>query len=334
MAVFTWLLSKAIGRLANVPGSWAKAKGRLRPRVLPRVNFELDRLGREPGTPHLNLGEHLSVYLVYDRPLVAVEVSGELLEMWQVTFEEAYIQAVKNVRLKLEVKELEPHVYATVGSDSATLLLQPELLKELDVLGDLVIWPMDALFITGSSYPGSLEKIWEVRIAEKELSEHVMDMPLVHRDGIWSEFIPEGSNWQNRASRLLARRYNLQKEPLQAVIAESSDVLVPDALWVSEEEDDANGFTMAVHGPELEEQLLPRCDTIMLINGIEDTASGRQPDFAMLTWEEFEQLMGDRLSPADYFPVRYRAIGCPEIPQTDGALPERFKELARKFFLR
>lgn len=335
--MLSWLLTKAITHFVNVPVKWTKAKRHLQPRVVPRAGFELAQLSCDPCTPHANLGQLLSVYVVYDRPLFAVVVDEALLDQWGVTFDDAYLQAVENARqtIKLKVKELEPHVYATVGAYSANLLLQPNLLKELPVLGDLVVWPMDALFISGSSYPGSLEKIWEIRHTEENPSEQVMDMPLVYRDGTWSELIPEGSNWQNRASRLLAQRYNSQKEPLQAaLVKQSRATLVADALWLSEEEADANGFTMVVHGPEIGDQMLPRCDAVILMKGIADASQENRPEFAILTWDEFAQAMGDRLTPAGYFPVRYLASGCPEIPTDGKQLPERARELARKFFSR
>jgi hypothetical protein len=114
--------------------------------------------------PYQPLTEHLGVGLVYDLPEAMVMLQSSHLEDWGVTFYEAYEQGLINLtEIDATFTTIDDHSYASATGDHYDIsrMLLPELIRELEVIGDpIVLLPnRDRLLITGSEDRRGLETV-------------------------------------------------------------------------------------------------------------------------------------------------------------------------------
>jgi hypothetical protein len=133
-------LIAALGRNDQMPKTWAAAQGSILPYIRPRSSFW------RSDHAHRAFGTHFAVMLYHDYPESRVPLSGETLRDWQVTWDDAYAQAVINLRTMTPVG-LEPvrnedgmpmgGMWAGPWEDSyaPARLLLPEVMERCPVLG-------------------------------------------------------------------------------------------------------------------------------------------------------------------------------------------------------
>ncbi len=124
----------------------------------------MDRLGCLFFWPYQPLAEHLGVGAVYDLPEAMVMLQASHLEEWNVTFYEAFEQGLNNLgEIDATFTTIDDHSYVSSTGDHYDLsrMLLPELIRELEVVGDPVVMlpNRDRLLVTGSEDRHGLEII-------------------------------------------------------------------------------------------------------------------------------------------------------------------------------
>jgi hypothetical protein len=316
---------------AAVPETYAQARPDLLPVVRPRVAFE--QFAEQPGSltgskqgpaSWRPLGEVLAVGLVQDTPDAMRYVPPEDLKRWGVSFDQAYADALSNLRRRA-VEPLEPLapgacLLSTRDSYGSSRVLLVEVVRRCEVKGEpVVLVPnRDMLLITGSRDAQGLLKVAQVAQRAFEVPRPVDGRALRLTPEGWKPFLPEpGSPARSLLQRLavdsLARDYQEQTEQLrQRDVNDRLELFIAGYIPNDDEHGRSFGHAVWVSGIPT---LLPRADILILMDG---ERGPEAPPLAVVRWDLVVRDAGLLLVPEPgFYPERYRAEGFPTKAQIE-----------------
>jgi len=196
------------------------ARAHLRPRVRQRAHHVIVGLqlqadgvdGWQLSQTFLPLTDDLGVEVVYDTPTNIVSVPVERLEGWGLDPSQALEVAIDNLRRADAVPfrcDGDGVWLASCGDcyDSARLLLVDEI-AALPLAGEPVALPAnrDNLAITGSENLGGLYRLLQLAVSALDLPRLDTLQPVVLRDGVWVDWLPQTDHPMREAFYELAVR--------------------------------------------------------------------------------------------------------------------------------
>ena len=282
------ILNQIVGLTAQLdfPRDFETARTHLRIQVKERWFFEDDKYTR------IDFGEHFSATLAYDMPDNILYVDNDILDCWQVSFDDAFSIAHRQMAQLTEFafdtyrsdsnKNDCCHFFSASDSYSSARAVFTNIMKDLPVLGDtLVMVPhRDHLFITGSDCNFGLRHTLS---AVAELQGQPGSLPpilLKLVDDYYHPYIlPTGHPLRNQYRSLelefLNRLYGAQKADLDARFENLTG-----KRFVSKYkfcDDRISPFSTTVVMRELLPCLIPKADFIFF-------GDGEEPD-AVCAWD-------------------------------------------------
>lgn len=304
---------------ADQPKTLDEARSRLFPGVRDRATIESARWmaelsGSTPvAIPHRLLGASILAVMVIDSPSTMMMVNDQHLEDWDTGFDEAFGIALANLREATGVAQwgqVGGSVYASLWNDDydASRLLIDTVIDPLEIVGDPVAFVphRNRLLVTGADDPPGLALAMDLTERELDQPSQVSAVPLVRRDGVWSDLeLPAehpaaaGLHRLRAADRSLA--YGATTPIIQSVVgdgmyvansilAEKDDVIVSSATWVD-------------GGPSI----IPEVDRVLFFRDQETNW--------MVAWDDVVSHVGDLMQPTDFYPTRYRVESFPTAEQ-------------------
>ncbi|WP_164017867.1 DUF1444 family protein [Pyxidicoccus trucidator] len=314
----------------EAPETYAQARPDLMLVVRPRATFEL--LSTQLGSPFGSkgpvswrpLGDTLAVALVQDTADAMRYVPPEDLKRWDTSFDQAYADALANLRRR-GVEPLTPLaqgacVLSTNDSYGASRLLLEEVVRRCEVRGELVVLVpnRDTLFITGSREEEGLLAVADVAQRALQVPRPVDGRALRLTPEGWKTFLPEpGSPSRSLLQKLavtsLARDYAEQAERLEQQHARDGlDIFI--AEFIPEEDEHGRSFGQAVWVSDID-TLLPRADILFFMD---QTLGSKAPPVAIVRWDLVVRDAGLLLMPEPgLYPERYRVKGFPSKAQLE-----------------
>ncbi|TNE92749.1 MAG: hypothetical protein EP330_00605 [Deltaproteobacteria bacterium] len=320
------------------PETWEEAAPRLLVRLRPktfstvtRLRFMLDGFeGPFPEGPTIPVSQDLVLELVLDMPRAIMSLGREQLDDWGVSADEAFSQAVDNLR----DSEPSPFVEVTTGVyaaqvgdcyDSGRLVLLDQI-RELPLVGDPVVLPAnrDTLVITGEDDPAGLSILLDVAVQASQQPRLDTLQPVVLR--------PEGYEdwWPHPSHRLAAAWGELAVRNRGSAYAEIKDLL--EATW---QRGGVDRFMASFGAVQLDETarplsysmwapvdgMLPEADLVNIISPDEQHLA------LFVPWTTLMDVAGDQLErEVDVWPPVYRFRGGPD-PQTFEVLAAHAREV-------
>ncbi|MBN1206928.1 MAG: DUF1444 family protein [Myxococcaceae bacterium] len=314
-----------LGNLPKTPTLYPAARPFLLPVVRPRFYFESLKLqgpdsvtGGSVPVVWRPLGTVLGVALVQDTPDAMKYVPPEELAQWGVTSEQAFADALENLRRRSPeaLISLAPGTCQSAWDDSyaASRLLLEEVIRRCKVRGDpVVLVPhRDVLLITGSRDDEGLLRVAELSQVAYEAPRSVDGRALRRAPEGWVPFLPAKGSKALPALRKLAvesqrREYSAQEEGLNAQHKRQGvDLFV--AEFIPYEDEHGRVFSQAVWVKGMD-TLLPRVDVVIFM----DSERGPEaPPVAVVRWDVVEREAGRLLVPVEgLYPIRYQLKGFP-----------------------
>jgi hypothetical protein len=308
----------------DIPSAYATCKSQLLPVVRDPAYYGLTYLmlkAKGADATKLNFvtrdfAPGLSIGIAHDTPASIVTVSASQLTTWQVTPDQAFDNALSNLREKSEqprFKELGSGLYLGEWGDcyDTSRILVPELFHRLPLNGDPVIFlpNRDTIFVTGAYNTAALGLILKYGTPIHFEQGHSLSPNFyVHADGKWSLFAPEDPAVAREAWAVRYRRqaidYEQQKQYLEDMYRrEKLDVFVASCQLMKRKDDSL--FTSCVWGRDVD-SLLPETEKILL--GLDSKTN----DFVAAAWEKaFPTVSRHFERVPDLVPVRYRTKSFP-----------------------
>ncbi|REJ82025.1 MAG: hypothetical protein DWQ36_20185 [Acidobacteria bacterium] len=321
-AVLERLLDLGSSRAATVSLDWAQVRGRIVPSIRDRffvqsIRYYDELEGREPRpVPHRRLTDRLCVTLAVDLADCVVLIDGERLERWQVAFDEAYEEALRNLEQRTR-SGFEPLVAGRVyqspwqdGNAAARLLLE-EPLRQLELRGGpvFVAPSRDRLFVTGTDDDDGLASLLRLIADEAPFRHPLSRIPIVRR---WPEFEsmtlparhPLRPLLQRQALRDWGEIYRNQADLLAVLQRRRGDPAVLGDFLLFEPQSPVGAPSSFTTWPIDCECLLPRVERIALVDP-------RNPPerelLGMVEWSAADRVLGLEASRCDEYPPRHRA---------------------------
>ncbi|HIA54502.1 MAG TPA: hypothetical protein EYN91_20855 [Candidatus Melainabacteria bacterium] len=313
------ILSQIVGLTAQLdfPRDFEEARPHLRIQVKERWFFEDDKYTR------IDFGEHFSATLAYDMPDNILYVDNDILECWNVSFDDAFSIAHRQLAQLTEFafdtyrsdvnKSDCCHFFSSSDSYSSARAVFTNIMADLPVIGDtLVMVPhRDHLFITGSECNFGLRHCLS---AIKELQGQPGSLPpilLKLVDEYYFPYtLPEEHPLRNQFRSLeleyLNRLYGAQKADLDARFEH-----ITGKRFVSKYkycDDRINPFSTSFISKDLLPCLLPKADYIFF-------GEGEEPE-AICSWATAVAILKDKLKEINCYPKRYEVTEYP----TDGEI--------------
>lgn len=308
------IINQIIGLTANLdfPQDFEEARPHLRIQVKERWWFADDKYTR------IDFGEHFSATLAYDLPDNILYIDNDILECWNVSFDDAFSIAHRQMAEKTEFafatyrsdsnKEDCCHFFSTDDSYSSARAIYTGIVSDLPVLGDtLVMVPhRDHLFITGSECKFGLRHSLS---AIKELQDQPGALPpilLKLVDEYYHPFeLPVGHPMHGEFKTLeldyLDRLYAAQKAELEARFEQVTGKRIVSKFKYSD--DRFSPFSSTYVGKDLLPCLLPQTDFIFF-------GEGQQPE-SVCSWQRAAEILKGKLKPIDCYPKRFEVTVYP-----------------------
>jgi len=323
------ILNQIVGLTAQLdfPKSFEEARPQLRVQVKERWFFEDDKYTR------IDFGEHFSATLAYDMPDNILYVDNDILECWNVSFDDAFSVAHRQLaqitEFAFDTYRSESdrndccHFFSASDSYSSARAVFTNIMADLPVMGDtLVMLPhRDHLFITGSNSNFGLRHSLS---AVKELQGQPGSLPpilLKLVDEYYHPFtLPEGHALRNDFRDLeldyLNRLYAAQKADLDARFEHlTGKRFVSKYKYYS---DRANLFSTTFVGKDLLPCLLPKADYIFF-------GEGEEPE-AICSWMRAMTILSDKIREINSYPKRFEVSEYPSLREIEAmgleALPD------------
>jgi|GEM_PF-1344514 uncharacterized protein YtpQ (UPF0354 family) len=316
--VLSSYVRSALSYLKGVPVDFADARPDILPIVRTKSHLEFMRLRamlEGQGTlniPHTDLGEHLCLILVYDRPESRIFIDRAQLEQWSTSFYEALEAARENLsEIEFAFASVSDALYASLTSDNydSSRILLTDMVDELRLKGDpIAMLPNpDSLLLTGSKDYDGLRLMLD--FAKEALAEPrpMYALPLKLDDEQWQTWsVPDGHSLSNefRVLRLhsLASDYSEQKELLEQLFElERREVNVA-AVEISDDKKTKTVFSYTIW-KEGQETLLPVTDQILFVDSKSKTIGNT-------SWKSVQDL-DVLLEETEHYPPRFRVRGFP-----------------------
>lgn len=310
----TKVLQQIVGLTAQLdfPKDFEEARPNLRIQVKERWWFEDDKYTR------IDFGEHFSATLAYDMPDNILYVDNDILEAWNVSFDDAFSIAHRQLAemtdfafdtYKSDQNKADCcHFFSATDSYSSARAVFTGIMNDLPVLGDtLVMVPhRDYLFVTGSEcafglrhsfsamqelqgQPGALPPILLKLVDEYY---HPYELPANH---------PMHDNFRRLELGYLDRLYAAQKADLDARFEQVTGTRFVSKYKFSD--DRSVPFSSSFVGKGLTPCLLPKTDYLFF-------GDSEEPQ-AVCSWNRAELILGERMNKINSYPVRYEVTDYP-----------------------
>lgn len=302
------ILNQIVGLTGQLdfPRNFEEARPQLRIQVKERWFFEDDKYTR------IDFGEHFSATLAYDMPDNILYVDNDILECWNVSFDDAFSIAHRQLAQLTEFafdtyrsdsnKSDCCHFFSASDSYSSARAVFTNIMADLPVLGDtLVMVPhRDHLFITGSECNFGLRHTLN---AVKELQGQPGSLPpilLKLVDEYYHPYtLPEGHPMRNEFRSLeleyLNRLYGAQKADLDARFEHLTGKRFVSKYKFSD--DRQNPFSSSYVGKDLLPCLLPKADFIFF-------GDGDEPE-SICSWSRATAVLNGKLKEINCYPKRF-----------------------------
>ena len=315
----------------SLPDAFEEVRDALIPRVRERAYYELLSMVYEKDLAVVDskklptfrpFADHLALGVAVDLPDQISEVSGDLLEKWGVTLDEA-LEIGRDNLWKRSVGKWEPlaeGVWMSPWQDNLDVnrLAMPTLFRQLTVDGDPVAFApnRDHLIVTGSR--DFVGQGVAAAYANGLLDEpRPMNATPIILDGLeWKAYPfdanhPIASLFRRLEIRSFSEDYATQKSLLEERFErEERDIFV--ASFMAFENTETKRLRTVATWTETVDTLLPRVDSVVLnvSDGDEKCrALGEAP------WDRLVEVVGHRMVRQEgMYPERYRAA---EFPSTD-----------------
>lgn len=301
----------------RIPTRYAEARAQLMPVVRSAAGMAVTRLsiaqGPDARPDHAPAQRPLAadhvVCLVLDQPDAMAYVSEHSLQEWGVDWDQAYADALDNLRALPEHggwANLAPGVWSGEWGDAyeSSRLLLPDLIYRLDLRDPVVMVPFrHALLVTSASHPQGVEAL--VRIAHQALDQHGrwVSFELLQLEGrTWQPFTATGPAAALQAQMRLrsqAEDYASQRQVLQGQHeAEGVDLFVADYTLARKDDGPLINYAVWAEGVDT---LLPQADTIVMTY-----KDGEGYWHTRLPWATVQARFGALMEATELVPVRYR----------------------------
>ena len=312
----------------GIPSDYAACKSQLLPVVRDPAYYGLTYLmfkAKGADISKLNFvtrefAPGLAVGIAHDTPNNIATIGASQLATWQVTPEQAFDQALSNLREKSSeprFKELGSGLYVAEWGDcyDTARILLPEMFHRLPLDGAPVVFlpNRDTLFVTGSYNVSAQSVILKHGSAIHFEQGHSLSPNFyVHSDGNWSLFTPGDQSVAREARAVRYRRevmdYEQQKQYLEDLHKrESQDIFIASCQLLQLK--DESLFTRCVWTNGVD-SLLPVVDNLVLLIDI------KAKELLSLPWDKAWPVLSPFLEKVpDLVPVRYRARTFPPVEQ-------------------
>lgn len=308
--------------LKDVPVDFEDARPDLRPIVRGRSYFEFLRLQSEieghetPDIPSHDIGDHLSVALVYDLPESMQSINREQLDGWDVSYYEALEIARQNLEeTEFAIASVGDKLYISATGDNydASRLLLTDVIGRLDLQGRPVVAVpnRDTLVIAGDEDEEGLALLADFTEQALKAPRPMSGIPMVLEAGEWRTWMVEPDHPQYGRFRLLELKslggeYAEQKELLDTLHERrGTSLFVASFSAVEKEGGDVFSYCLWSEGVDA---LLPRTQKIMFFGEGQTGLCGGN-------WDRVAKIVGDLLEPVDIYPPRYRVRRFPDAAQ-------------------
>lgn len=312
--------------LRKIPAEFEEARVHLRPKIFCRATFEFMRLEqRREGKPEATaiplypLGEHLYLSLAFDTETAIRSVAYEELQSWGVNYWQAMEEARENLRRdpmsfsKLGDSVISAMAFDNYDSSRLVLVEQLEEVFKTQWAGAPIcaVPHRDMMIAADESDLVGLEMFFSLLESSLETEVRPLSpLPLVWRDGEWSDWEPEfehplRSRWERLRMEFLGGLYTQQKQLLDALLDSGEELPFASSFSAIEREGVVTSYSIWGAGIDA---ALPKTDFIVFASerGIEAAAS----------WEAVLEECGSLMSRDNsYYPVRYRVERFPSETQ-------------------
>ncbi|MFT5524637.1 MAG: hypothetical protein ACI9G1_005368 [Pirellulaceae bacterium] len=314
----------ALSYLKDVPTDFADARPDILPVIRTKSHLEFMRLRalleghKTLSIPHTDIGDHLTLILVYDRPESRVFIDRAQLELWNKSFYELLEVARENLsEIEFAFASVSDALYASLTSDNydSSRILLTDMVNELRLKGaPIAMLPNpDSLLLTGSKDYDGLRMMLD--FAKEAMAEPraMYAVPLrLDDDNQWQTWcVPDGHSLSNefRILRLhaLASDYAEQKQLLEQLFElERLEVdVAPVEISENKKAKTISSFAVWQDGREI---LLPVTDRVVFVDQQSKTLGDAN-------WRRVNEVLGSLLEETEHYPLRYRVRSFPSNAQ-------------------
>ena len=315
---------------------WETAKEHIIPTVVPRWSVEAITLralaeGHEaPDVAMALLAEHFAVCIVYvpEGTTHAPLVRTQDLQTWNVTWDEAFGAAHRNVRQSLTTGsalwfQLEGGCWEGRRPDEtcARQLLLPGHFGQLALDGDpvVIVARRDRLFVTGLGNDEGLVELARQAEAAMEEGPPGSGIALRLREDTWEVYLPPDGHpalpgFERLAVRTKAMDYTAQGRLLERIHSEAGDHVFVASYTVVEH---AGRYWAYCLWSEEQSALLPRTEKVLFVRASPGHPFGERVGLA--PWDQVASVVGDRIQLVrGLWPERWRTAGFPTAEEFEG----------------
>lgn len=280
------------------------------PSAIPRMSSRL-------------LGEDRAVFLAFDTPEAISQVSDAQLEKWGVSFDQAFADAVINLRAGTTPRweEMEGGFFRAAWNDSydCSRVVLPEAFLDLPFQGRpvAVVAARNDLFVADEHNPAGQAAMLRQALKNLEANNRwcAGSLIVLGRDGTWMPYAspdPVVSRAEtNLRNLVMHREYGTQKEVLdKANQASKIDTFV--ATFMAFEQKGSDNIVSMCTFSEGVEAVLPKTERIMFL---ESRADGKPSDapLAILPWDKAYSIAGSLMTQTQDYPPRFHVKGFPDV---------------------
>ena len=295
------------------PSEFADASPDLLPTVRARsYSTSMELHARDSGEPsfvwpHIAIGEHLAVGIVYDLPESMILIQQDQLDEWGVSFLEAFEIARENLsHLDGTLTSIDNRLYIADSKDNfdATRLLMVEWIKRLRVDGAPVamVPDRDTLLITGSRDEKGLTMMTRMAREAVERPRRINTITFRLDDDAWQPWLPDESfecfsGIQMLNLESIAHEYNYQKSLIDERQTDPKVFIA--SFNILPRENDATSYAVWSEGVDT---LLPQTDEIAFAK--REILDSNDPPYRV-PWHIVQKILFERLAQYPMYPIRY-----------------------------
>ena len=298
----------------ELPNEFADAQHDLLPVVRSRFYFESAALQSQArgasglNVPHLVLGEHLAISLVYDLPQAMRSIGHDDLDGWDTSFYQALEVARHNLEQlgNVAFANINNRCFASATGDNydASRLILLDLIRRLPVRGDYIamVPNRDSLLISGSDDQQGLGILCKLARESFQQPRPISTIALRLEGDDWQPWLPESDSplygvFRELRLRTLAAEYSDQDELLTAAQRSQGSDAMPAAFQVVQDTATQLYSSYCVWNEGIT-SLLPRTDLMTLT-----LAGGKS--VGTFEWSHVQQVAGTLMRLQDTYPERW-----------------------------
>jgi len=298
----------------ELPNEFSDAQIDLLPVVRSRFYFESASLQSQArgasglNVPHLVLGDHLAVSLVYDLPQAMRSIGPDDLQNWDVNFYQALEVARHNLEQlgNVAFANINNRCFASATGDNydASRLILLDLIRRLPVRGDYIamVPNRDSLLISGSDDQQGLGILCKLARESFQQPRPISTIALRLEGDDWQPWLPDTDSplygvFRELRLRTLAAEYSDQEDLLAAVQRSQAANALPASFQVVQDTATQLYSSYCIWTEEVS-SLLPRTDLVTLV-----LADGKPA--GTFEWRHVQRVAGTLMRAQDVYPERW-----------------------------